>query len=77
MRILVLTSRMTPLSCWPESPPMPAGANENDEGSKDYGLDFRAHFDLYVTLMRGKSGLSRIQREMIGLVVSAANHCHY
>ena len=37
----------------------------------------RAHFDLYVTLMRGKSGLSRIQREMIGVVTSAANHCHY
>jgi alkylhydroperoxidase family enzyme len=37
----------------------------------------RAHFKLYITLMRGKSGLSRVQREMIGLVVSAANHCHY
>ena len=37
----------------------------------------RAHFDLYVTLMRGKSGLSRIQREMIGVVASAANQCHY
>lgn len=37
----------------------------------------RAHFDLYVTLMRGRSGLSRAQREMIGLVVSAANQCHY
>ena len=37
----------------------------------------RAHFELYVTLMRGKSGLSRVQREMIGIVASAANHCHY
>ena len=37
----------------------------------------RAHFDLYVTLMRGKSGLTRIQREMIGVVASAANQCHY
>ena len=37
----------------------------------------RAHFEFYKTLMRGPSGLSRIQREMIALVVSAANHCHY
>ena len=37
----------------------------------------RTHFEFYRTLMRGKSGLSRIQREMIAVVVSAANHCHY
>jgi len=37
----------------------------------------RAHFDLYVTLMRGKSGLTRIQREMIAVVASAANQCFY
>lgn len=37
----------------------------------------RAHFELYATLMRGQAGLSRVQREMIGVVVSAANHCHY
>ncbi len=35
------------------------------------------HFELYRTLMRGRSGLSRAEREMIGVVVSAANHCHY
>lgn len=37
----------------------------------------RAHFELYKTLMRGPSGLSRTQREMIAVVVSATNHCHY
>ncbi len=37
----------------------------------------RAHFELYKALMRGPSGLSRVQREMIAVVVSAANHCHY
>ena len=37
----------------------------------------RAHFEFYKTLMRGPSGLSRVQREMIAVVVSAANHCHY
>lgn len=37
----------------------------------------RQHYDLYVELMRGPSPLTRIQREMIAVVVSAANHCHY
>ena len=37
----------------------------------------RAHFELYKTLMRGKSDLSRAQREMIAVVASAANHCDY
>ena len=33
----------------------------------------RAHFDLYVTLMRKRSDLTKAQREMIGVVVSAEN----
>ncbi len=36
-----------------------------------------AHFELYKTVMRGRSPLSRVQREMIAVVVSAANQCHY
>jgi alkylhydroperoxidase family enzyme len=36
-----------------------------------------AHFELYRTLMRGASPLTRVQREMIAVVVSAANRCHY
>ncbi len=36
-----------------------------------------AHFELYKTLMRGPSGLTRAEREMIAVVVSAANRCHY
>jgi uncharacterized peroxidase-related enzyme len=36
-----------------------------------------AHFELYKTLMRGRSELSRAQREMIAVVASAANRCHY
>lgn len=35
------------------------------------------HFEMYKTLMRGKSDLSRAQREMIAVVVSAINHCKY
>lgn len=36
-----------------------------------------AHWELYKTVMRGRSPLSRAQREMIGVVVSAENRCHY
>lgn len=36
-----------------------------------------AHFELYRTLMYGRSGLSRVEREMIAVVVSAANRCEY
>ena len=35
------------------------------------------HFELYKTLMRGRSALTRVQREMIAVVVSALNRCEY
>ena len=35
------------------------------------------HLDLYMTLMFGKSGLTRAEREAIGVVVSATNDCAY
>jgi len=37
----------------------------------------RYHYDYYKHLMTGKSGLSRMQREMIGIVASQINECHY
>jgi len=37
----------------------------------------QTHALLYVTLMRGESDLTRIQREMIAVVVSAINRCRY
>lgn len=37
----------------------------------------RTHFDLYRALMFGRSELSRVQREMIAVVVSKTNGCHY
>ena len=36
-----------------------------------------AHLQIYKTLMHGKGPLSRIQREMIAVVASSANGCHY
>lgn len=37
----------------------------------------RLHFDLYLELMQSPGSLSRVQREMIAVVVSATNGCHY
>ena len=36
-----------------------------------------AHVKLYKTVMYGKSPIKRRDREMIALVVSTINHCHY
>lgn len=35
------------------------------------------HYRYYRTLLYGQSPLTREQREMIGVVVSAINGCHY
>ena len=35
------------------------------------------HLDLYMTLMFGRSGLSRLEREAVAVVVSASNECEY
>lgn len=35
------------------------------------------HASLYRTTMYAKSGLSRAEREMIAVVVSSINECHY
>ena len=32
---------------------------------------------LYTACMKGESPLTRAQREMLAVVVSRANHCHY
>lgn len=37
----------------------------------------KASLDFYSVLMFGRSPLSRSQREMLAVVVSATNHCRY
>jgi uncharacterized peroxidase-related enzyme len=47
---------------------------------KAYAFDnkkLKAFIDMSDDLMLGESGLSRLEREMIAVVVSAINHCHY
>ena len=36
-----------------------------------------AHLAVYENIMYGKSPLSRMEREMVAVVVSVANDCHY
>lgn len=53
---------------------------DNDNILRVHGVHsqtMRHHFDLYRELMYGRSPLSRIQREMIAVVVSGVNECHY
>lgn len=40
-------------------------------------LSMQHHLQLYAHLMRGQSPLTRVQREMIAVTVSAANDCFY
>jgi uncharacterized peroxidase-related enzyme len=47
---------------------------------KAYAFDnekLRTFADLYNDLMLGESGLSKLEREMIAVVVSSINHCFY
>lgn len=37
----------------------------------------KASMGIYLAIMYGPSPLSRAQREMLAVVVSAANRCHY
>ena len=37
----------------------------------------RAHFELYKLLMASTRELRKVKREMIAVVVSALNQCHY
>ena len=37
----------------------------------------KGHYELYLSAMKGTKDLSYKQREMIAVVVSIVNHCHY
>ena len=54
--------------------------SDDDNIIRIHGINsptIRRHHDLYRQLMYGRGPLTRIQREMIAVVVSAANECHY
>lgn len=43
----------------------------------DHPAGLGAHLDLYNAVMRPTKSLPKLEREMIALVVSAHNACHY
>ncbi|MBT7094385.1 MAG: hypothetical protein HN936_14150 [Bacteroidetes bacterium] len=54
--------------------------NDQDHILRIHGVHsevMRHHFTLYKELMYRKGPLTRIQREMIAVTVSAINECHY
>jgi alkylhydroperoxidase family enzyme len=53
---------------------------DSDHIIRIHGVNSRVmkqHYELYRALMYGKSSLTRIQREMVAVVVSSENNCHY
>jgi len=45
-----------------------------------HGLDLgsmKAHHTLYMQAMKGTRTLRKVEREMVALIVSTANDCHY
>lgn len=64
----------------PELIPESDRVNDTDHILRIHGAHsqiMRHHYTLYKELMYSKGPLSRIQREMIAVAVSAVNECHY
>lgn len=64
----------------PDETPEDDRVPDNDNIIQIHGVHsrtMRQHYDLYRELMYSRGPLSRIQREMIAVVVSAVNQCHY
>ncbi len=64
----------------PGSIPEEDRVSDDDNILRIHGVHSRVaplHFELYRELMYGRSPLSRIQREMIAVRVSALNGCRY
>jgi alkylhydroperoxidase family enzyme len=60
--------------------PAPEGTPEPDNILRIHRVNphaLRAHYELYRVAMFHDSPLTRIQREMVAVVVSALNGCHY
>ena len=64
----------------PDSIPQGDRVDDDDNIIRIHGVHsrtIRLHYDLYRELMYGRGPLSRIQREMIAVRVSALNRCRY
>lgn len=64
----------------PEDIPTEHQVDDHDNILQIHGIHpqvIRQHFELYVELMHRAGPLSRVQREMIGVLASVINSCHY
>lgn len=64
----------------PEDIPREDRVPDDDNILRIHGVHSRTirhHYDLYLELMYGRGPLSRLQREMIAVRVSALNACRY
>ena len=64
----------------PDAIPEEDRVDDDDNIIRIHGVHsrtIRLHYDLYRQLMYGRGPLSRIQREMIAVRVSALNKCRY
>lgn len=64
----------------PEDIPCEDRVPDEDNILRIHGVHSRTirhHYDLYLELMYGRGPLSRLQREMIAVRVSALNACRY
>ena len=64
----------------PEKIPAEHQVDDQDNILQIHGVHsrvIRLHYDLYVELMHREGPLTRIQREMIGVLISSINDCHY
>ena len=56
------------------------GTGDVDNILQVHSLDpgsLQAHLEIYTQAMRGSASLPKVEREMIALVVSKLNNCHY
>ena len=66
------------LKCWYEKLREPWGGVDNI--LRVHSIDIptlKGHYELYRSAMQGSRDLTHKQREMIAVVVSAVNQCHY
>ncbi len=64
----------------PDEIPSADDVPDNDNIIRIHGVHpklMKLHYDLYVETMRGKSPITRSQREMVAVVVSSINQCEY
>ena len=68
----------TELKDWYEKLREPWGGVDNIMKIHSLNVNtLKGHYELYLSAMKGTKDLSHKQREMVAIVVSTVNQCHY